>query len=147
MERERDREDTKSNMLDELWVEEGEPGKLILKGKLYHFYLWIAITLPQGHVYQQLGHVQHLHLVKVHHEELVRGCQLRALAGKLSVKVRDVFSMPLGMKIILNQIHSVAENPHNRNGWYIHVDDDCHAIFSTVYIEIRLLIKTKNNRK
>jgi len=49
-------------MLDELWVEEGEPGKLIL--------------------------------VKVHHEELVRGCQLRALAGKLSVKVRDVFSMP-----------------------------------------------------
>jgi len=63
MERERDREDTKSNMLDELWVEEGEPGKLIL--------------------------------VKVHHEELVRGCQLRALAGKLSVKVRDVFSMPL----------------------------------------------------
>ena len=39
MERERDREDTKSNMLDELWVEEGEPGKLILKGKLCHFYL------------------------------------------------------------------------------------------------------------
>ena len=29
-EREIDREDTKSNMLDELWVEEGEPGKLIL---------------------------------------------------------------------------------------------------------------------
>jgi len=50
-------------MLDELGVEEGEPGKLIL--------------------------------VEVHHEELVCGCQLRALARKLSVKVRDILSMPL----------------------------------------------------
>ena len=26
------------NMLDELWVEEGEPGKLILQKKKYNFY-------------------------------------------------------------------------------------------------------------
>jgi len=50
-------------MLDELWVEEGEAGKLIL--------------------------------VEVHHEELVRGCQLCPLARKLPVKVTHVFPMPL----------------------------------------------------
>ena len=113
------------------------------------FLMWptITITLPQGHVYQQLAHVQHRHLVKVHHEELVCGCQLRALARKLSVKVRDVFSMPLGTKMILNQIHFFTENPNNWNGWYIqglsHVKDDCHAIFSTVYIEKVDLSKLK----
>ena len=103
-------------MLDELGVEEGEPGKLILQDKLCHFYLlflsevgniWITITvtLTQGYVYHQLAHVQHHHLVEVHHEELVCGCQLRALARKLSVKVWDILSMPLGMKIALNQIY------------------------------------------
>jgi len=50
-------------MLDELGVEEGEPGKLIL--------------------------------VKVHHEELVCRCQLRALARKLPVKVGNIFPVPL----------------------------------------------------
>jgi len=53
-------------MLDELWVEEGEPGKLIL--------------------------------VKVHHEELVRGCQLRALTCELSVKIGHIFPVTLTSK-------------------------------------------------
>ena len=70
-----------------------------------------------SHLYQQLAHVQHHHLVEVHHEELVCGCQLCPLACKLPVKVAHVFPVPLiGIKIIFNYktiFHSFTENPNN----------------------------------
>ena len=54
----------KLNMLNELWVEEGESGELVL--------------------------------VEVHHEELVGGGELGALAGELPVEVGDVLPVALG---------------------------------------------------
>ena len=51
-------------MLNELWVEEGESGELVL--------------------------------VEVHHEELVGGGELGALAGELPVEVGDVLAVALG---------------------------------------------------
>jgi len=50
-------------MLNELWVEEGESGELVL--------------------------------VEVHHEELVGGGELGALAGELPVEVGDVLAVAL----------------------------------------------------
>jgi len=51
-------------MLNELWVEEGESGELVL--------------------------------VEVHHEELVGGGELGALAGELPVEVGDILAVALG---------------------------------------------------
>jgi hypothetical protein len=55
-------------MLDELRIEKGKSGELVL--------------------------------VKVHHEQLVGGCELGALAGKLTVKVGDILAMALGRRIV-----------------------------------------------
>jgi len=53
-------------MLNELWVEEGESGELVL--------------------------------VEVHHEELVGGGELGALAGELPVEVGDVLPVALACR-------------------------------------------------
>ena len=115
--RERARDADELNMLDELWVEEGEAGKLILKDKLCQSFSFSCEQHLNSHLYQQLAHVQHHHLVEVHHEELVCGCQLCPLACKLPVKVAHVFPVPLiGIKIIFiykTIFHSFTENPNN----------------------------------
>jgi hypothetical protein len=43
----------------------------------------------------QKGKAREIILVKIHHKHLVSGGQVNCLAGKLAVKVGDIFSMAL----------------------------------------------------
>lgn len=61
-------------------------------------------------------------LVEVHHEELVRGRQLRLLGGELPVKVGDVFPVALQERGT-NTIDRLSLNLKSRTAFTLQMDD------------------------